>query len=310
MGRERIIGKYKGKESGPLLIITAAMHGNEAAGVYALEQLFDMLDKEPIINPEFVYKGEIIGIIGNLKAFEHKQRYVKKDINRCWTPENITQLRQSDKSNLECEDLEILDILDVVQQAINESQPQNIFLLDLHTTSSDGIFCIATNDPKSIHLAKQIHAPLILGLLHGIKGTTLHYFTKENIGIDTTSIAFEGGHHDDPTSIDRCIAATINFMRAIEVIKAKDVESKHDRILLDFSACLPQVVEAFYKYPISSNKAWEMKPGFKNFDYINKGDFLAKYDGQPVFAQFDGHILMPLYQKQGSDGYFIAKKIE
>ena len=78
----RIIGKYTGKERGPLLVITAGMHGNEPAGVRALDLFFKMLEVEPITNPDFSYKGEIICIIDNFKPYRQCKRYSEQDINR------------------------------------------------------------------------------------------------------------------------------------------------------------------------------------------------------------------------------------
>ncbi len=39
----RYIGSFEGKEKGPLLIGIAGMHGNEPAGVDALERIFELL---------------------------------------------------------------------------------------------------------------------------------------------------------------------------------------------------------------------------------------------------------------------------
>jgi succinylglutamate desuccinylase len=306
---DRIVGKYKGSEPGPLLVITAAMHGNEPAGVRALDLLFKMLEVEPITNPDFVYRGEIIGLIGNVQAYDKKKRYIDKDLNRSWDPAHISYLKSRNKSGLQNEDFEIRDLLDIIGDEINKLRPDKLYLLDLHTTSSDGgIFCVATHQRESIRIAHDIHAPVVLGLLNGIQNTTLHYFCQENIGLPTTAIAFEGGHHDDPESINRCIAATINFMRAIGVIRPEHVENRHDRILLDYAQKLPEVVEVFYKFQVDDNNSWQMKPGFKNFQKISKGEILARYQGKEVLAPMDGLILMPLYQPQGQDGFFICNE--
>lgn len=307
----RIIGKYKGSEPGPLLVITAAMHGNEPAGVKALDLLFKMLEVEPITNPDFKYNGEIIGLIGNVKAFTEKKRFVQKDINRCWHRDYVNKLLQKDKSSLQNEDFEIRDILDSVSDEINRTNPDKLYLLDLHTTSSDGgIFCIATRDSESIDIAHKIHAPVIVGLLDGISGTTLHYFNRENKGIETTAIAFEGGHHDDPLAVNRCIAATINFMRAVGVINGDDVENRHDYILKEYSKNLPDVVNVKYRYHVEDNSRWQMKPGYRNFQKISAGEILAKYNGENVMAVSDGLLLMPLYQSQGHDGFFIVEEVK
>ena len=304
---QRIIGKYTGNDPGPLIIITAAMHGNEPAGVKALDLLFKMLEVEPITRPDFRYKGEIIGILGNIPAYRQNKRYISKDINRCWNPNYISQLLQKEKNNLKDEDYEVRDILDTISVEIDRVKPTKLYLLDLHTTSSDGgIFCIATDEIESIEIAKKIHAPVITGLLEGIEGTTLHFFNSKNKGVDTSAIAFEGGHHDDPLSVNRCIAAVINFMRAIGVIRSEDVENRHDYILQQYSNYLPEIVRVKYKYHIDDNKKWQMKPGYKNFQKVTKGEILARYDGKKVEAPCDGLILMPLYQNQGQDGFFIV----
>ena len=65
---DRIIGKYTGPERGPLIIAIGGMHGNELAGIRALDMLFHMLNVEPNHNPTFSYRGRLIGVRGNLPA--------------------------------------------------------------------------------------------------------------------------------------------------------------------------------------------------------------------------------------------------
>jgi len=46
----RVVGRYRGTRPGPLVIFVAGLHGNEPAGVEALERLFRGLDSEaPLI---------------------------------------------------------------------------------------------------------------------------------------------------------------------------------------------------------------------------------------------------------------------
>ena len=79
---KRLIGTYEGKEGGPLFICLGAMHGNEPAGVKAIEMVLKMLEVEPIRNADFVYRGVMIGLIGNKKAYAEGKRFVDKDLNR------------------------------------------------------------------------------------------------------------------------------------------------------------------------------------------------------------------------------------
>ncbi|MEZ4911133.1 MAG: succinylglutamate desuccinylase/aspartoacylase family protein [Saprospiraceae bacterium] len=303
-----IIGKYKGNEPGPLLIITAGMHGNEHAGVAALELLFKMLEVEPITNPNFVYKGEIIGILGNKLAYERKVRYIQQDINRLWTSDTISHIKNTD--NLTLEEFEIKRILQVIDNEIDAVNPNKIYLLDLHTTSSvGGIFCITTHNEESIHIGHDIHAPVVLNLLGDIGGTTLHFFHDFYQNIPITSIAFEGGQHENPESVNRCIAAVINIMRSIGTISSHDVENRHDEILLEYMKNLPKTVEVIYRYHVDDINLWQMLPGFSNFEKVDKGQHLAYYNGEPVLSPTDGLLLMPLYHNQGDDGFFIVREV-
>ena len=53
-----------------------------------------------------------------------------------------------------------------------------------------------------------------------------------------------------------------------------------------------------------------LKPGFKNFDKVKEGDLLAKDKRGPIFAKKSGFLLMPLYQKEGNDGFFIVNQAD
>jgi len=78
---QRRIGSYEGSENEILFICFGAMHGNEPAGLRAIELVLKMLEIEPIKNPDFKFKGKFVGLIGNLEALKTKQRFLKKDLN-------------------------------------------------------------------------------------------------------------------------------------------------------------------------------------------------------------------------------------
>ena len=72
---------------GPLLIITVGMHGNEPAGVRALELLFKMLEVEPITNHHSHIRRLLVSLAILLLLIK-KVRYIDQDINRLWTKKN------------------------------------------------------------------------------------------------------------------------------------------------------------------------------------------------------------------------------
>lgn len=306
---ERIIAEYTNNQPGPLLLVLGGIHGNESAGVKAIQYVGKMLEVEPITNPDFTYKGIFVGVLGNKKAFQLGQRYIFRDLNRSFTPENINFVRMMPYDILEDELQELKELLETVHSLIFRHQPEMLVVLDLHTTSGGGgIFSICSDDPQSLKIAGELGVPVVTGLLNGVKGSTLSYFNHKNTGVNTVSIAFESGQHDDPLSVNRAIAFVINCMKIIGSVHENHVENIHNKILLEYSSSLPQYSSIITKYSIKTKGRFRMIPGFSSFQPIKKGQLLA-YDGEEaVYAPCDGRILMPLYQSKGEDGFFVVKE--
>ncbi|MEL6863423.1 MAG: succinylglutamate desuccinylase/aspartoacylase family protein [Bacteroidota bacterium] len=307
---ERIIGRYTGKQTGPLLICFGGMHGNERAGIRALEIMFDMLEVEPINNPHFTFKGRLLGLRGNLRALALGKRYIVKDLNRQWTDENVHRVKTAPEWMLDEEDQELKELVTLIEAEVAEFPTNKVVFLDFHTTTAfGGIFSIPTDDPESLRIAVELHAPVITGLLNGIKGTTLHYFHKNRFAAETVAVCFESGQHNETLSINRAIAALTNCMRTIGCVRAEHVENRHDSILMEYSKGLPQIAELITIHSILPGDQFEMLPNYKNFQKVKKGQALARDRKGIIEAKEDGLILMPLYQKQGQDGFFLIKTL-
>jgi len=306
---KRILGKYSQNNAGPLLVVLGAMHGNEPAGVLAIEELTKLLKQEPKNNPSFTFNGTFMGLIGNLKAYQQGERFIEKDINRHWTEKTIAHIESNPKDKLTSEEREMQEILDTIKQELKSNTYTRCVILDLHTTSSEGgIFTIPSEYPDSLQIALELQAPVVKGMLSGLKGTTLHYFTNDVLPIDTTAVTFESGQHLDAFSPKRAIAAIINCMRTIECVDGAHVENRHDELLISYSKNLPRCSELVHRHHINDGDNFVMKPNYKNFQEIQKGEQLATDKDGPILSPFTGRILMPLYQKQGEDGFFIVEE--
>jgi len=307
----RLIGKYTGTVRGPLLICIGGIHGNEPAGVKALDLMFKMLEVEPITNPEFQFRGRIVGFRGNLRALSQGKRYIHRDLNRQWTKENINRVCSADESLLDEEDLELKELYEVICEEVKNYQPDKIIILDLHTTTAfGGIFSIPTDDPESVRIAVELHAPVVKGLLKGIKGTTLHFFNNNVFTAETVAVCFESGQHKEELSINRAIAAITNCLRTIGCVQSEHVENRHDSLLIEYSKGLPKIADLIYCHEIKDGDNFVMVPNYSNFQKIEKGEILAHDRNGEIPSPFDGLILMPLYQKQGDDGFFVIKMLE
>jgi len=310
--RKRLIGRYTGSEKGPLLICIGGIHGNEPAGVKAADLMLKMLEVEPITNPGFTLKGRFVGLLGNIQAYNRNVRFIHHDLNRSFSKSYIAKIKQKNPNEVVDEDRELLELVQIIEKEIQDYQPSKVVILDLHTTSSHGgIFSFVTEDAESVHLAVELHAPVVRGMLKGLHGTTLHYFNRQNFPIDDiTTITFESGQHNEILSINRAIAAITNAMRTIGCARDEDVENQHDKLLIEFSEGLPKVAELVTRHDISQEDEFIMQPDFENFQAISKGEWLATDREGKIFADTNGLLLMPLYQKQGHEGFFIIREIQ
>jgi succinylglutamate desuccinylase len=310
----RVIDQYEGQLRGPLVLVLSALHGNEPAGVEAVQDVFRLLSIEPLHNPDFIFQGKIVGMIGNLRAFKSKKRFVARDLNRLWLPEQVTDALEHDPADLSDEWLELVELTRAIRREIEAYQPEQLIIIDIHTTSADGgIFTIPLEtDPDSLQLARELHAPVVTGLLDGLQGTMMHFAAGNHFAIDgfpkkTACVAFEAGQHNDPLSVSRAIAAIVNGMRSAGCVRPQDVDSRHDVILKNYAAGLPSLTRIVHVHHIAPGEVFQMEPGFVNFQPVQAGMLLAKNNRGPVMAPCDGFILMPLYQPQGSDGFFIVQ---
>ncbi|WP_235298484.1 M14 family metallopeptidase [Portibacter marinus] len=304
---ERKIGEYIGEDRGPLVICIGGIHGNEVAGITALERVLKMLRREPIRNPEFTYRGKFVAIRGNLQAIEEGKRFIDKDLNRNFLGARLNKLAFPEFA----EDKEAIEIIQLVKKEITEYQPNKLLILDLHTTSSPGgIFTIVPEHNKSLKVALSMHAPIIRGMAKRVKGTTMQYFTSEKLGVPTKAIVFESGQHDDPNAVTLAVAAVIAALRSLGCVKDDDVESRHDLLLKTFSEDLPALARMVMKHSVKHGDGFRMNPGYANFQRVQKGEVVATDANGDIIIPEDGYILMPLYQSQGEDGFFLLKKIE
>ncbi len=309
---QRLIGHFTGSERGTLIIALAAVHGNEPAGIQALKTLFTRLEDEQKSAAGLLFKGRIVGLVGNIQAYERHLRFVKQDLNRIMTLENLKKARLTPPYRLIYEDLELVELIQAIKNEITTYKPTRFVVLDLHTTSADGgIFSIVSDDIESLNLAKQLNVPVVLGMVGSTGGTTLHHFTTQNMGIPTVSVVFEAGQHEDTQSVRRTIAWLYNILRATKAIEPHDVESRYDMILKDYSRYLPKVVELFHVHTLQPNDHFQMRPGYKNFQAVKAGEILADDKQGTIRAKEDGLLLMPLYQRKGTEGFFLVKnKVE
>ena len=83
----------------------------------------------------------------------------------------------------------------------------------------------------------------------------------------------------------------------------------HRQTLTSSNSELIKVFEVNFRYEVKPEEQFKMKPGYDNLQEIEKDEVIAENSDGSVLAPSTGRIFMPLYQSQGEDGFFIAKKV-
>jgi succinylglutamate desuccinylase len=297
----RIIGELGGKEKGPLIILIGGLHGNELTGIKAIERVF-----KKIKDDKLEIHGKIIGLKGNKKAIEKKERYIDYDLNRCWTAEHIQHL--SDSHFVFAEDEEVLELNNVFEGLSSFEATQRV-CVDLHTTSSDnGNFIVVPEVTSDDAVIEALKLPLILDLEKHIKGTLLKYLTRKGY----LAFAFEGGLIGSEVAIELHTAGIWEILLASGAVSPERINGimQIGTLLQTFAAELPHKLRVRHHYWITEEDNFHMKPGYLNFQKVKAGEVIAEDRNGPIQIPMDGLIFMPLYQRSGNDGFFVVEEID
>lgn len=303
----RVIGDRAGR-TGPTLVFFGGIHGNEPAGVLALQRVFEQLDSENI-----ELKGRVLGLAGNLPALRSNQRYISKDLNRIWNKQFTERFRNEilETENSEPEISSIseykdqIELFKIIQPLLtNDSQT---YFFDLHTTSSNSVPFFGINDQlNNRNFAFRFSVPTVLGIEEYLEGPLLSYLND----FGNVAMAFEAGQHEDPESVE--IHTSFIYLAMLEagVVTERDIRDVAlYRKRLDTAEPSERVFEVIFRKKISPEDQFRMKPGYRNFMNVAKGDVLAEDKDGPVKSTFSGKIFMPLYQVTGDDGFFIVRRV-
>lgn len=299
----RLLGSYGGQVPGPLVICIGGLHGNEPAGIYAARQVLQTLRAE-----QLPFRGEFVALAGNRAALAQGRRYVEQDLNRLWFADRVTALRQQvQPKDANPEDEEQRDLLMSIERTLARRRGPVIFL-DLHTTSAAGPpFAVIGDTLLNRQLALSFPASVILGLEEYLEGTILNYMND----CGYIAVGFEGGQNESLSSVDNHQAVIWMTLRTAGCLHHADVPQT---FLLAHKAALrtrnfPRVLEVRYRHAIHSEDEFVMEPGYTNFQEVRRGQLLAHDCRGDIRAREDGYILMPLYQSQGTDGFFLVREV-
>lgn len=291
-----LIGKFVSDTAGATLIVVGSVHGNEPGGASALRNIarqFETLRGK--------LRGRVYFLAGNTRALSRSVRFVGADLNRHWTSENLS------KTELQiAEDFEQRELLEIFGEILATAKDE-IYALDLHSTSAGGFpFATVGDTMRNRRFAQKFPVTILLGIEEQLDGTMLEFLNNQG----AVTFGFEGGQHDAPDTAKNHEALVWLALVNAGILDERDAPNlaKHRENLANATG-KAIILEVRHREAIKPEDEFEMKPGFKNFDQIRRGQILAKNKNGEIKATESGLILMPLYQNQGEDGFFIGREI-
>ncbi len=297
----RIIGDAQGSPDGPLLLCVAGIHGNEPAGITALSQVFDALTERNI-----ELNGRLVGLRGNLRALARNVRFIDIDLNRAWTSARLQAIRRGEPA-ADSEAHEQRELLSIMDPLLSDHEGR-AHCVDLHTTSGSGApFATLGDTLKNRDFALGVPATKVLGIEEQIDGALLEYLNNEG----HVTLGFEAGRHDDPKSVERHRAFIWLSLASAKIVRPDQVpelDVQKARIE-EMSNGSPPFVEIRHRHQVRPGDGFRMAEGWSHFQPVEKGAILAHDAEGPIAAPEDGILLLPLYQGQGDDGFFIGRPV-
>jgi len=294
----RMIGRYSTGHEGPLLLMFGGVHGNEPSGIKALQNVFKELENT---KPDIA--GTVVGIVGNRQALKQNSRFIDEDLNRVWTKENIAY------PSATYEQKEMLAIIDVIEHLDREINYTKRYFMDCHTTSAPTLPFISVQEVnRNDAWAHRFPTYIIRGFSDIVNGCIDQYLSRQGI----TGFVFEAGQHESEASVENHEGMIWLAMQEACQLDLKKITNYPDCVdkFLKKNSPGQKTFEILYRHEIKEEDTFKMKPGFENFQKIRVGELLAHQNGKELRSRWDAYIHMPLYQEQGSDGFFIIKEVE
>jgi hypothetical protein len=290
-----LVSRITGRLPGRTLIVIGAMHGNEPAGVRAIESVVHRLS-----STHQIFRGEFIALVGNHKALEAQVRFLDRDLNRGWTGARVDTATSA-------EDEAQRTLTNEIEAAIAQARGP-VQILDLHTMSGPGKpFTVFADTIRSRQFARAFRVPLLLGFEEHLDGALIDYLDR----LGHAAVAIEGGRHDDPESEKTLTAAIWVAIGAAGLLanSGDDEIVGARRTLRAAVAGLPVALEITHRHGLDPDSNFSMKQDHASFDQVVQGQVIAKENGRDVEAHQNGFLILPRYQPLGDDGFFLARPV-
>lgn len=261
--------KKTGAKPGKKLAIFAGVHGNEKAGVFAMEKLIKNLEIE---------NGEVYFVYANPKAIEKDVRYTEKNLNRCFLKDSGGGSYEEKRAK------ELMPILDECDA-----------LLDLHASNNKEAtpFIICGEDCKEI--ASIFDFGIVSFGWDGIEaGATDGYMYNQG----KPGLCLEcGSVYQSEENADLAYNSSLQFLNYFGAISKQVEYSKKS-----------QKIVKVYKAAKKKSENFSFVKDFADFEELPAGEVFAQDEETEYIAGEGECIIFPNSNKKIGDEVFVLGK--
>ena len=280
------IHQFDSGKSGPHVMISAVVHGNELCGAIALDHLLQK-NVRPL-------KGKLSLAFMNVEAYlsfdsdnPSASRYLDEDFNRLWTKEVLTGNRDSIELRRAREILPVLDSVDL--------------LLDIHSmqTATTPLMMAGPLD-KGCEFARKLGIPEVIVMDFGHKagmrmreyGGFLDPCSEKN------ALLIECGQNWDQRSADLAITASWRFLMILGLV----LEENAAAYLKIDPPSEQRIIKVSGPYTIR-NRDFSFKEPYVGLEEIPSAGTVIAYDGDvEIKTPYDNCLLiMPSRRQKPGD---------
>lgn len=288
---------YTGLATGPRLIVTGAVHGNETCGTKAIVRVMEEIESGKL----HVAAGSVTFVpVTNPLAYARGERAGERNLNRNLFPNDRPHDFEDQVANWLCPLLAQHDVLLDLHSFNARSQP---FVM-VGPRNNGGPLEPFRHAEQERALARRLGVRRFVdGWLatygQGVRrrigtGDAARLETVIRYGMGTTeymrstggyALTLECGQHADPAAPEVAYRAIVNTLAFLKLI---DAPAPEPVALEQMEALSMVVVHDKADAGDSFSRAWA------SFDPVAKGEQIGtRADGTPVSAEFDGLILFP-----------------
>ena len=267
---ESIIKKDSGN-SGKIVAVFCGVHGNEKAGVLAVEKSIANID---------IQRGVVYFVFANPRAIEQNSRFIEKNLNRCFFAD------QSGETYEEKRAVELMAVLDECDA-----------LLDIHASNNKETIPFAITD-NGEDVVRNMNFSIVATGFNTVEPGGTDGYMKQNNKIGICLECGYSGESEKNTGL--AYNSIIQFLQYFKVINEQ----------LPMSNIKQKVLHVDAVQKVTSEK-FALTKTFADFETVEKGTVIAEDESQKYIADKERVILFGSQGKPvGVEAYVLGSWVD